>query len=155
MPSRIVGRVTISIRRATTGDLTAVLGLVSEYCVADRHIFDPGLATAGIGPLLADDRYGTIWLAHDGDRPEGYAAVTWGWSLEVGGLDVVLDEIYVRERGKGTGSLLLAALERDCRERGVKRIVMETERPNDDARRLYRRHGYVTDTSIWMSKDIL
>ena len=145
---------TISIRRATTGDLTAVLGLVSEYCVADLHIFDPGTATAGIGPLLVDDRYGTIWLAHDGDRPEGYAVVTWGWSLEVGGLDVVLDEIYVRERGNGTGSRLLAALERDCRERGVKRIVMETERPNDDARRLYGRHGYVADTSIWMSKDL-
>ena len=145
---------TIGIRRATPGDLTAVLGLVAEYCTADRHTFDAATASAGIEPLLADDRFGTIWLAHDGDRPEGYAVVTWGWSLEVGGLDVVLDEIYVQRRGNGTGSRLLDVLERDCRERGVKRIFMETERPNDDARRLYERHGYVADTSIWMSKDL-
>jgi len=146
--------VTIGIRRATPDDLTAVLELVAEYCATDCHTFDPGTATAGIEPLLADDRYGTIWLAHHGDRPVGYAVVTWGWSLEVGGLDVVLDEIYVRHRGNGTGSRLLEVLERDCRERDVKRIFMETERPNDDARRLYERHGYAADTSIWMSKDL-
>ena len=143
---------TIDIRRATPGDLTAVLGMVAEYCAADDHPFHATTAMDGIVPLLTDDRYGTIWLAHDGDRPEGYAVVTWGWSLEVGGLDVVLDEIYVRRRGNGTGSRLLEAVELDCRERDVRRIFMETERPNEHARRLYERHGYVADTSIWMSK---
>ncbi len=145
---------TIEIRRATPGDLTAVLGMVEEYCAADGHRFDPGTAIAGVGPLLADDRYGMIWLAHDGDRPEGYAVVSWGWSIEVGGLDVVLDEIYVRHRGNGIGGRLLETVELDCRARDVRRIFMETERPNDRARRLYERHGYVADTSIWMSKEL-
>ena len=38
--------------------------------------------------------------------------------------------------------------------RGVKRIFLETELANDGARRLYGRHGYQVDTSIWMSKEL-
>jgi GNAT superfamily N-acetyltransferase len=146
--------VTIDIRRAGPSDLATLLELVAEYCDVDAHTFDTATATAGVEPLLHDDRYGTIWMAHDDDRPEGYAAVTWGWSLEIGGLDVVLDEIYVRHRGRGTGSRLLRALELDCRHRDAKRIFLETELPNDGARRLYARHGYTADTSIWTAKEL-
>lgn len=143
---------TIEIRRATPGDLDDIVELVAEYCAADGHEFDAATVSAGVGPLLDHDRHGVIWLACEGNRAAGYAAVTWGWSIEIGGSDVVLDEIYVRDRGVGTGSRLLHALEADCRARGVKRIFLETERPNDGARRLYERHGYETDASIWMSK---
>jgi GNAT superfamily N-acetyltransferase len=146
--------VTIEIRRADRGDLAAMLELVEEYCDADGHRFDAGRAAAGIEPLLTDDRYGVIWLARDDGSPEGYAAVTWGWSIEIGGLDVVLDELYVRQRRHGTGSRLIAEVEADCRARNAKRIFLETERPNADARRLYARHGYHADSSIWMSKEL-
>ncbi len=134
--------------------MDAVVDLVAEYCAAAGHDFDLTRATVGVEPLLTDDRYGAIWLALDGTDPKGYAAVTWGWSIEVGGLDVVLDEVYVRHRGAGTGSRLIEAVEQDCRARDVKRIVLETERPNDAARRLYERHGYRADMSIWMSKEL-
>lgn len=145
---------TIRIRRAAPGDLADLLPLVAEYCAADDHPYDAARVTEGLEPLLADDRHGVVWLACDGDRAEGYAAVTWGWSIEIGGLDVVLDELYVRTRGRGTGSRLIETLETDCRARGVKRIFLETEHPNERARRLYARHGYEADTSIWMSKEL-
>ena len=88
------------------------------------------------------------------ERPCGYGVVTWGWSIEAGGLDVVLDELYTRTRGAGIGSRLIEAIEEECRTRDVRRIFLETERRNDGARRLYRRHGYVDDDSIWMSKEL-
>lgn len=140
---------TIHVRRAGPDDVDVLLGLVEEYCAADRHVFDAGVARAGLEPLLVDDALGTVWMIDHGD---GYAVVTWGWSIEVGGLDVVLDEIYVRTRGRGAGTAAIAAIEADCRARGVKRIVLETERANEGARRLYARHGYRVDDSIWMSK---
>lgn len=144
----------IEIRRALPSDLAELLTLVAEYCEADDHPFDAATATAGLDPLLADDHRGVVWFAHDDGRPEGYAAVTWGWSIEIGGLDVVLDEFYVRHRGLGTGTRLLGVLERDCRERGVKRIFLETELLNERARRLYVRHGFEPESSIWMSKEL-
>jgi ribosomal protein S18 acetylase RimI-like enzyme len=39
----------------------------------------------------------------------------------------------------------------DGRRRGLARIFLETETHNTSARRLYARHGFVEDDSIWMS----
>jgi GNAT superfamily N-acetyltransferase len=129
--------------------------LVAEYCGADGHVFDERIVRAGLEPLLADDTYGMIWLIDPADRiADGYVVVTWGWSIEIGGLDVVLDEFYVRTRGQGKGSVALGVVEAECRRRGVKRIFLETELANQGARRLYDRHGYRIDDSIWMSKEL-
>jgi ribosomal protein S18 acetylase RimI-like enzyme len=49
-------------------------------------------------------------------------------------------------------SAAMRVIEDDLRARGVKRIVLETERPNDAARRLYTRLGFTAEDSIWMSK---
>lgn len=148
----------VEVRRGEPGDTTELLALVAEYCEVDGHVHDENVARAGLGPLLADETHGAVWVAEldtgTGRVIDGYAVVTWGWSIEIGGLDVVLDEIYVRTRNRGTGARMLAALEATCRARGVKRIMLETELPNAAARRLYERHGYEADTSIWMAKEL-
>ena len=140
-------------------DLPVLLELVAEYCHADDHQFDREVAVRGLAPLLADDTYGAIWLIDPAPTPhidsaDGYIVVTWGWSIEIGGLDVVLDEFYVRTRNQGKGSAALRVIEADCRARGVRRIFLETELVNEPARRLYARHGYIADTSVWMSKEL-
>ena len=146
---------TTLVRRALPDDLEILLELVSEYCEADGHVFDEAVARRGLEPLLTDDTFGAIWVIDPtGDSADGYIVVTWGWSIEIGGLDVVLDEIYVRTKGRGLGTALLHHLEAECRTRGVKRIFLETELPNEAARRLYEREGYEADTSIWMSKEL-
>lgn len=113
------------------------------------HEFDPATVEAGVVPLLADDTHGVIWVTDD---LSAYAVVTWGWSVEAGGAEAILDEIYVRERGAGIGSALIEHLHADCAGRGVRRIFLETEAPNEDARRLYARHGYVAEHSVWMAR---
>ncbi|MEY2975824.1 MAG: hypothetical protein RIR49_2244 [Actinomycetota bacterium] len=144
----------ITIRRATPADLEDLVVLTGEYCLADGHPVDPDLARRGFAPLLDDDSRGTVFIAHDTTTTLGYAVVCWSWSIEIGGFEVVLDEIYTRPKGTGLGSHLIAALEDDCRTRGVLRIFLETERPNHRARELYARHGYTEDDSIWMSKTL-
>ena len=144
----------MTVRRAIPGDLDTLIGLCAEYCAADGHQYDPERVLAGLQPLLDDDDHGVVLLGLvDGDA-DGYAAVTWGWSIEIGGFEVVLDELYVRTRDRGLGGRLIDAAEGECRARGVRRIVLETERPNDAARRVYERHGYIADDSIWMSKEL-
>lgn len=148
---------TTEVRRAGPDDLPVLLELVAEYCEADGHVFEEQVVAAGLGPLLSDDTYGMVWLIDpvpEGVTADGYIVVTWGWSIEIGGLDVVLDEFYVRSPGQGKGSDALRVVEAECRRRGVKRIFLETELANEAARRLYDRHGYRADTSIWMSKEL-
>lgn len=143
-----------TVRPAVPSDLANLIELAAEYCAADGHEFHAPTVRAGFEPLLDDDRHGIVYVAEIDGRLDGYGVVTWGWSIEVGGADVVLDELYVRTRGLGTGTALVRRLEHECRERGVKRIFLETELPNEAARRLYAREGFEADTSIWMSKEL-
>lgn len=113
------------------------------------HEFDPATPEAGLVPLLGDDTHGVIWV---NEALDAYAVVTWGWSLESGGLEAILDEIYVRHPGHGTGSLLIEHLLDDCDTRGVRRVFLETEADNHAARRLYARFGFVAEDSIWMAR---
>jgi GNAT superfamily N-acetyltransferase len=137
-------------RLATPADLNELVNLVREFCEVDRHDFDESRVRSALMPLLESDRHGLVWLV--GQPAEGYAVVTWGYSLESGGADALLDEIYVRGRGSGHGSELLRHILRDLETRGLKRIFLETERHNEAVRRFYARHGFEEESSIWMSK---
>lgn len=143
------------IRRARPSDLAALIGLVAEYCEHDRHVFDRARAEAGLAPLLESDEHGVVWVADAaGDGLAGYAVVTWGWSVESGGRDALLDEIYVRRRGEGLGSAFAEHVLGDLRRRGISRAFLETEAHNESARRLYRRFGFVEEDSVWMSGEL-
>lgn len=144
----------IVVRPGDRADLDVLVELAAEYCAADGHDFDEATVRSGFGPLLDDDRHGIVHVAELDGVIDGYGVVTWGWSIEIGGLDVVLDELYARSKGRGVGTALLRHLEAECRHRGVKRIFLETEVPNRGARRLYEREGYAVDASIWMSKEL-
>lgn len=142
----------IVVRPGVPADLDVLVELAAEYCAADGHEFDEPTVRAGFRPLLDDNRHGIVLVAEVDGGLDGYGVVTWGWSIEVGGLDVVLDELYARTKGHGVGTTLVRHLEAECRARGVKRIFLETELRNGAARRLYEREGYEADTSVWMSK---
>lgn len=142
------------ITRATATDLEALIDLSRSYCELDRHTLDVAKTRAGLGPLLESDRYGVVWLIGPESDPLGYAVVTWGWSVEGGGPEALLDEIYVHDRGRGLGSAAVVAILDDCRKRGMIRVFLETESHNERARRLYTRLGFVTEASVWMSKDL-
>ena len=92
-------------------------------------------------------------MLEDAEGVCGYAVVTWSWSIESGGRDGLLDEIYVSRRDSGLGSRAIDAILQDCRARGLPRLFLETETANEDARRLYERHGFAVEDSIWMTRE--
>lgn len=145
----------VTIRLATLSDLERIIPLCIDYCAADNREVNEPMIRSGLAGLLDSDENGFILIAcDDHDSPIGYAAVSTGWSLEVGGADYILDEVFVQQRGEGVGRQLIAATEDRCAELGVRRIFLETERPNVRARSLYARLGFVEDDSVWMSKDL-
>ena len=139
----------MEIRRAILDDLDALVELHQAVCVVDEHPFSDDRARAAFGPLLVGDEHGVVWVTDD---LRGYAVLTWGWSIEAGGREAVLDEIFVHDRGQGLGSLLLAHVVADGERRGLARIFLETESANARGRQLYERHGFTIDDSVWMSR---
>jgi ribosomal protein S18 acetylase RimI-like enzyme len=131
--------------------LPLMLTLVSEFCVTDQHTFDPDRVTRALVPLLEDDAHGVVYLA---DNEQGYVVITWGYSLESGGREALIDEIYLRRRGEGRGGKVMDALFVEMAARGVVKMFLETETHNHRARRFYARQGFDEDDSIWMSRQI-
>lgn len=142
----------IEVRRAGTGDLEVLVDLHGQFCEIDGHPFDVRRARTAFAPLLADDTHGVVWIV---DTAGAYAVVTWGWSIEAGGAEAVLDEIFVAERDHGVGSLLLEHVLADGKRRGLARVFLETEAPNERVRRFYERHGFRADDSIWLSHEFV
>jgi GNAT superfamily N-acetyltransferase len=138
------------IRRATDADVSALLPLIEAFCRADGHPYDGQSVLAALQPLLGDARLGRVLLAEHAGRAVGYAVLTWGWSLESGGREALLDEIFAAEPGRGTGSALLAAAVREAREADARALFLETETGNSRARAFYAGHGFATEDSVWM-----
>ena len=122
-----------------------------HYCQMDQHHFDEATIRAGLAGLLDSDRHGVVWMIGQ-PEPVGYAVVTWGWSVEGGGPEALLDEIYVGQAGQGLGTAAVDWIIADCVRRGVRRVFLETESHNEAARRLYARLGFVVEDSMWMSR---
>lgn len=133
-----------SIHLAGPEDEDRVLSLVSAFHAEQGFPLDPEQRRASIHPLLNGSPYGSVYLIGPQRAPIGYVAVTFTWSLEYGGLDAALDEVYLRPgvRGRGIASEVLAAICKRLFEAGVQLIDLEVDRDNAAARRLYERMGF-------------
>ena len=128
---------------AATEDLERLLPMVQAYHqhedidVTDEH------RRSALEPLLEGSPLGAVWFIGPKMSPVGYVAVSFGWSIELGGMDGFVDEIWVREkvRGRGMGSEALALLMKSLREAGVKALHLEVADGNP-AERIYARAGF-------------
>jgi GNAT superfamily N-acetyltransferase len=140
------------IRRGGLDDLDLLASLSAEFNEVDGHAHDDARVRVALTPLLRDDDLGIVYLF--GEPPNGYAVVTWGYSIESGGRDALLDEIFLRPRGQGLGGAAFEEVLNDLCQRGLTRMFLETERPNTKVRTFYTRHGFKEDDSIWMSREL-
>ncbi len=95
-------------------------------------------------PLLKGEPHGAIWLIGPKISPVGYIVVCFGWSIEFGGLDAIIDEVWIREkvRGRGMGGEVLRVLTANLSAAGVRAVHLEVGGDNPKAERLYRRAGF-------------
>src|SRR5262245_35880102 len=132
------------IKVADRSDVEALLTLRRGFCLHEDMAFDEATARAALESLLADGSLGRVWLVHHGGAVAGYVVLTLGFSLEFGGRDAFVDELYVEEphRGKGLGALALRLSEDACRSLGVRALHLEVDRENGRARAVYEKAGF-------------
>ncbi|NNK15400.1 MAG: GNAT family N-acetyltransferase [Sulfitobacter sp.] len=112
---------------------------------------------AGLAPLLDGLPYGVAYLIGPPRAPIGYIVVCFGWSVEFGGLDAIIDELYVRPgvRGRGIATEALIALPRALAEGGLRAIHLEVDRENEKAIKLYKRAGFTPrEKYMFMSRQL-
>ena len=112
---------------------------------------------AGLAPVLEGLPYGVAYLIGPPRAPIGYIVVCFGWSVEFGGLDAIIDELYIRPgvRGRGIATEALIALPRALAEGGLRAIHLEVDRENEKAIKLYKRAGFTPrEKYMFMSRQL-
>ena len=129
---------------ASEDDLVRLIPMVSAYHAYEGIEQSDDDRRAALAPLLAGSPHGAIWLIGPRRAPVGYIAVSFGWSIELGGMDGFLDEFFIREgvRGRGVGSEALAALIPQLAQAGMVGLSLEVAPDNARARKLYERRGF-------------
>ena len=99
---------------------------------------------AALAPLLEGSPHGVAYLIGPARAPIGYVVISFGWSLELGGMDGFVDELFIRPRvrGRGIASEVLRSLPKALSEVDMKAIHLEVDTGNDTAQRLYTRTGF-------------
>ena len=145
-----------AFRSASLADVPAILAHQRAYYAADGYAFDEAVARAAIEGLLGDPERGRLWVLAEGDTHEivGYLAVTFGWSLEWGGRDAFVDELYLApsHRGDGIGGKAIALAGEACRAAGVRALHLEVERANTRGRALYARTGFADTDRLLLTR---
>jgi diamine N-acetyltransferase len=133
------------IRRASLVDCDLLVELMSEFYAEFGTPFDRRRAHAAFSHLVAHESLGRVWLLQDHGKEVGYAVLTLGYSLEYGGCDAFLDDLFVRpaNRGHGLGKLAVDVVRDACIELGVRALHLEVSRDNEPAATLYLRSGFV------------
>ena len=120
-----------------------------EPLVAAYHAFEAIESTeegrrAALAPLLDGTPHGVAYLIGPRVSPVGYIVISFGYSVDLGGIDGFVDEFFIRERvrGRGMGSEVLMSLLPALSAHGVKALHLEVARDNTRAQRLYQRAGF-------------
>ena len=125
--------------------IEAVTRLVADFHAEEGIAQEDAARRAALMPLLEGSPLGAVYLAGVMRAPVGYVVVSFGWSIEFGGLIGVIDEFYIRPsvRGRGIGTEILATLPKALGRAGILSLHLDVARDRQQVRRLYEKAGFV------------
>jgi ribosomal protein S18 acetylase RimI-like enzyme len=130
-------------RRATPDDIPVLVDLMEEFYAEADYPLDRQWATNSFSTLLRDESFGAVWIIfHDG-APAGHIVLTIRFSMEYGGFDAFIDDLFIRSnyRRQGLGRAALKALFDECARRRVLAVHVEVGQDNLAANALYHSYG--------------
>ncbi len=133
-----------SVRPAAPADIGRLLDLMAGFYREAGYGMNRALSHRAFVELLHDPALGQVWLLEEDGRTGGYVVLTFGFSMEYGGRDAYVDDLFVLPecRRKGLARAGLGAVLEECRRRGVRAVHLEVARANRPAKRLYAGIGF-------------
>jgi len=125
-------------------DLARILPMLAA-CHAEQEITsDETYREGALAPLLDGSPLGAAYLIGPRKAPVGFIVVTFGWSVEMGGMVAVVDEFWIRPgvRGRGMGSEVLSALMPTLEQAGIRSVHHEAHEANPRVQALFARHRF-------------
>ena len=140
-------------RKAKKADTNILKTLIREYYRFDRQQVSNEKIASSLNFALQDNPYVSIWLIEVADNVAGYLVIAIGFTIEAGGKDGFLDELFLRApfRGSGVGHKAIEFAISLCPTLEIQRLSLEVETHNTKARRLYEDIGFFAHDRLLMS----
>lgn len=136
----------LTIRTATPADMPDLMRLFRGFMDYNGDPSPPDAELAGAIAPVFDDPHAEIriTLAADG-TPIGYAHIRHYYSIWMAAPECFLEDLFVEEarRDRGVGRRMLEDVFARARERGCKRVRLDTNERNDRGIYLYETLGFV------------
>lgn len=138
-------------RPATEDDIPALIAMQTVFFADAGDELDIDASARAMKQLIGDRNLGRLFIT---DARDAYLVMGFGFSLEFGGRDAFVDELYVAPdaRNRGLGAIALQLAEEVCREAGIRALHLEVADDNDRARALYARTGFSAHERRLMTK---
>ena len=121
----------------------ALVNLVRAFHREEGRALDAH-GEAAVRQITRGEPFARAWIAREDGRAIGYVVITLGYSIEYGGRDGFIDDLYLvpAARGRGRGRKLLEFALACAAELGIRTLHLEVEPGNASATRLYRSAGF-------------
>ena len=143
----------MTVRVAGPDDIDVVARLLTEFRDHEGRDWPPlESIRAGVERLMPRDD--TEYLL-GGDPPAGIVQLRYRWGVWWDAEDCHVEDVFVREEARGSGlgrELVSAAIDR-ARERGCRRLELDTAEENAPALGLYRSLGF-SDNGLFMRRPV-
>lgn len=128
---------------ATPNDIVELVDLMEAFYAESGYALDRAWAKRSFEMLMRNNDLGATWMVRHGPSIVGHVVLTLRFSMEFGGMDAFVDDLYIDpdHRRRGAGGTALSAVIDECRQRGVLALHVEVARDNLAANALYARWG--------------
>ncbi len=130
--------------------------MVKDFWAFEQIPFSSEAALKVWQKAWAHPEFVQAWLLEFESQTVGYVVLTFGFSLEYGGLDAYVDELFVKPefRGRGFASQALAFLRLECQKLNVVALHLEVDTDNHNAKSLYAKMGFESTARELLNKDL-
>ncbi|MEH7504445.1 GNAT family N-acetyltransferase [Neobacillus drentensis] len=138
------------IQKATLKELDSLTELFDLYRVFYEQRPNLEGAREFLKARIMNDE-SVVFLAFDGNNPVGFVQLYPSFSSVSMMRSWVLNDLYVKEqfRGKGAGEKLIHKAIQFAKETGAKGVMLETDKENLNAQRLYEKIGFERESNYF------
>jgi ribosomal protein S18 acetylase RimI-like enzyme len=131
------------VERAAAADIPRLVDSMEAFYREAAYPLDRRWAAKSFAALVGNPALGAAWLLWRDGNAAGYVVLTVRFSMEYGGRDAFIDDLFVRpeHRRHGVGTAALTELIAECRRRGVLALHVEVGHDNRAANALYQKFG--------------
>lgn len=149
-----IGAMKTEFKRVDETDVETLLPMMADFYLHEGLVFDEMVARRALLGLLKNEAHGQAFLIEADGALAGYTILTFGYSLEFGGVDAFVDELYLQAayRAQGVGKAALEFLVEVCATLGIHALHLEVERANTRAQAVYRQFGFVDHDRYLLTK---